>query len=103
MVDNRSSIREALTLDRFLKSITQEELADTNYTTCRFLGQRDSSALWISVSEISEMTSRWLGSASIKALILETLAMVNESKDFEEKRERERTQNHIRVSLLDSL
>jgi hypothetical protein len=50
------------------------------------------------------MTSRWLGSASIKALILETLAMVNESKSFgERERERERTQNHIRVSLLDSL
>jgi hypothetical protein len=29
--------------------------------------------------------------------------MVNESKGFGEKRERERTQNHIRVSLLDSL
>jgi hypothetical protein len=35
------------------------------------------------------MTSRRLGSASIKALILETLAMVNESKSFGE-RERDR-------------
>jgi hypothetical protein len=49
------------------------------------------------------MTSRWLGSASIKALILETLAMVNESKSFGEREsERERTQSYKSFSL-DSL
>jgi hypothetical protein len=103
LVDNRSSIREAFTLDRFLKSITQEELADTNYTTCRFLGQRDSTAFnGFQVSEISEMTSRWLGSASIKTLILETLAMVNECKSFgerERERERENTESYKSFSF----